>query len=162
LNGTLASNYGLLANSSDVACGPLADFCMSGADPVFDGYEACLPNYFTSDGEGCQRIEDCGAQMPLTDASGAWKSLRLSRVASAPRAGVRSGARRSCSTCASSSPCASSGQKAFSDLLGLLPSLGISRVSILTTNPLTKLQLVTSTVLNMLVGPTLLARWGER
>jgi len=39
-------------------------------------------------------------------------------------------------------PMREQGQQAVRDLLRLLPSLGISRVSVLTTNPLTKLQLV--------------------
>jgi hypothetical protein len=66
-NGALTSNYGLLTDSGEHACAPLADFCMSGEAPVFDGEEVCLPIYNTLDSEGCGRAEACGAQMPLTD-----------------------------------------------------------------------------------------------
>jgi hypothetical protein len=67
LNGTLASNYFLLADSGKLACGPLADFCMSGETPVFDGKETCSSTYFSSDSEGCQRFASCGSTMALTD-----------------------------------------------------------------------------------------------
>jgi hypothetical protein len=67
LNGTLASNYFLLADSGERACGPLADFCMSGETPVFDGKETCSPMYVSSDSESCQRFASCGSTMPLTD-----------------------------------------------------------------------------------------------
>jgi hypothetical protein len=65
--GALTSNYDLLADSGELACAPLADFCMSGRAPVFDGEEKCSPIYATSDNEGCGRAEGCGAQMALTD-----------------------------------------------------------------------------------------------
>jgi hypothetical protein len=61
------SSYGLLADSSELACGPFADFCMSGETPVFDGPEACSLMYATSDSEGCYRGAGCGMQMLLTD-----------------------------------------------------------------------------------------------
>jgi hypothetical protein len=61
------SSYGLLADSSELACGPFADFCMSGETPVFDGAEACSLMYATSDSEGCHRAAGCGMQMLLTD-----------------------------------------------------------------------------------------------
>jgi hypothetical protein len=64
-NGEMSS-YGLLADSGEVACGPLADFCMSGETPVFDGAEACSLIYATSDSQGCQRAAGCGMQMPLS------------------------------------------------------------------------------------------------
>jgi hypothetical protein len=67
LNGLLASNYHLLADSGELACGPLVDFCMSGATPAFDGEEKCFSTYAASDSEGCHRIDSCGPQMPLTD-----------------------------------------------------------------------------------------------
>lgn len=67
VNGTLTSNYVLQADSGELACEPLAAFCMSGATPVFDGEEECSPIYFTSDSEGCQRTADCGTKMRLTD-----------------------------------------------------------------------------------------------
>jgi hypothetical protein len=66
-NGTLMSNYAGLADSGELVCGPLADFCMSGATPVFDGEEACSPIYSNSGSDGCQRFDACGLQMPLTD-----------------------------------------------------------------------------------------------
>jgi hypothetical protein len=65
LNGVHASNYPLLADSVDLACGPLAVFCMSGATPTFDGEEACLPGVTSEDREGCYRTDYCGPQMPL-------------------------------------------------------------------------------------------------
>jgi hypothetical protein len=40
---------------------------MSGATPEFVGEEACVLNYVTSDSEWCDRSEQCGPQMPLTD-----------------------------------------------------------------------------------------------
>ena len=67
LNGTLTSNYGLLADSGDLACGPLADFCLSNVTPTFSGKETCVPGYFSSDSQGCQRFAYCGATFPLTD-----------------------------------------------------------------------------------------------
>ena len=66
-NGALRSNYSLLATSGELACGPFADFCVSGAAPVFDGEEVCVPSYFSSDSEGCQRADACGPQMQLTN-----------------------------------------------------------------------------------------------
>jgi hypothetical protein len=57
----------LLADNSELACGPFADFCISGETPVYDGAEACSPLYTTLDSEGCQRAAGCGPQMPLTD-----------------------------------------------------------------------------------------------
>lgn len=67
LDGTRTSNYELVAESGKVACAPLADFCMSGATPAFDGKETCLPVLFSSDSEGCQRSSNCGPQTALTD-----------------------------------------------------------------------------------------------
>jgi hypothetical protein len=61
------SSYGLLADSSDLACEPFADFCMSGETPVFDGEEACSPIYATSESGTCQRAAGCGLQMPLSE-----------------------------------------------------------------------------------------------
>ena len=61
------NSYDLLADSSELACGPFADFCMSGETPVYDGAEACSLIYATSDSEGCQRAAGCGMQMLLTD-----------------------------------------------------------------------------------------------
>lgn len=66
-NGALKSNYHLLADSGELACGPLADFCMSGAIPVFDGEEECFPVHTTSDSAECHHVESCGLQMVLTD-----------------------------------------------------------------------------------------------
>jgi hypothetical protein len=66
-NGTLTSNYAVTADSGELACGPLADFCISGAPPVFDGEEACSPMYSDSTGDYCQRFDACGPPMPLTD-----------------------------------------------------------------------------------------------
>ncbi len=59
--------YTLRANGSDLACGPLADFCMSGATPEFIEEGACMLNSFMADSKTCNRVDDCGAQMPLTD-----------------------------------------------------------------------------------------------
>ena len=67
LNGSLTSYYGLLADSGELACRPLADFCMSNVTPIFGGKETCLPGYFSSDSGGCQRFAYCGATLPLTD-----------------------------------------------------------------------------------------------
>jgi hypothetical protein len=61
------SSYGLLADSSEVACEPFADFCMSRETPVFDGEEACSLTYATTDSERCQRAAGCGPQMPLSE-----------------------------------------------------------------------------------------------
>jgi hypothetical protein len=66
-NGTLMSRYSGLADSGELVCGPLADFCMSGATPVFDGEEACSPIHSDSGSDGCQRSDACGLQMPLTN-----------------------------------------------------------------------------------------------
>jgi hypothetical protein len=66
-NGTQMSNYAVLADSGELACGPLADFCMSGAKPVFDGEEACSPISSDSNADECLRLDGCGNQMPLTD-----------------------------------------------------------------------------------------------
>lgn len=66
-NGTQARNYALLADSGELACGPFADFCITGAEPVFDGKEQCAVTSFSSDSDGCQRAETCGVTMALTD-----------------------------------------------------------------------------------------------
>lgn len=66
-DGTQTSNHDLVTDNIESACGALADFCMSGETPVFDGEEACLPRLFSSDGEGCQRFASCGPLMRLTD-----------------------------------------------------------------------------------------------
>jgi hypothetical protein len=67
MHGRDTNTYSLLAESGAVACGPFADFCMSGADPVFDGEERCLPAHATSDGESCYRGEACAPEMALSD-----------------------------------------------------------------------------------------------
>jgi hypothetical protein len=67
LNGALPSSYALLADSGEAACGPLVDFCMSGAAPVYSGKEVCLPEYFSSTINSCQRFAACGPTMPLAD-----------------------------------------------------------------------------------------------
>lgn len=66
-DGTTTSNHELVADNIESACGALADFCMSGETPVFEGEEACLPSLFSSDSDGCQRFASCGPLMPLTD-----------------------------------------------------------------------------------------------
>ena len=66
-NGMLKSNYTMQADSGELACGPLADFCMSGATPVFDGEETCSPLYSDSNSDECHRSDGCGRHMPLTD-----------------------------------------------------------------------------------------------
>jgi hypothetical protein len=65
-NGSLTTNHTLLADNGAAACGPLADFCMTGATPVFDGAEVCRSSYSSVDSEGCSRGDDCGPQMSLT------------------------------------------------------------------------------------------------
>jgi len=65
--GALTSNYSLLAAGSELACGPFADFCLSGTTPVFGTDEVCLPGYFDTSSEGCQGFAACGRQMRLTD-----------------------------------------------------------------------------------------------
>jgi hypothetical protein len=57
----------VLAERGELACGPFADFCTSGATPVFDGAEACSPISSDSNSDGCQRFDACWAQMALTD-----------------------------------------------------------------------------------------------
>lgn len=67
VNGTQSSNYSLLADSGDLACGALADFCVSDEPPAFDGKDQCSQIGFFSDSTGCGRSGLCGHTMPLTD-----------------------------------------------------------------------------------------------
>ncbi|MES1187999.1 MAG: hypothetical protein ABUL60_29550 [Myxococcales bacterium] len=62
-----STTYSLVADSAELACGPLVDFCMTGAPPVFDGAETCVPSFHSLDSEGCYRGEGCGPHMRLTD-----------------------------------------------------------------------------------------------
>ena len=66
-SGTKKTTYGLVADSGELACGPLADFCSSGTAPVFGEEEQCSPLYTTADSEGCQQAANCGTRMPLAD-----------------------------------------------------------------------------------------------
>lgn len=66
-SGAQSSNYALLADSGELACGPLADFCITGEPPAFEGKERCSGIGFSSDGDGCQRSATCGAILELTD-----------------------------------------------------------------------------------------------
>jgi len=67
VDGTVTQNYQLVADSGEQACGPLADFCMSGQTPDFQGKETCLPGFSSSDDEGCQRSASCGLRAALAD-----------------------------------------------------------------------------------------------
>lgn len=66
-NGTEKSTHALIAKSSELACGPMADFCLTGTSPVFDGAWVCLPGYSSFDGTTCGSAESCGGQHPLAD-----------------------------------------------------------------------------------------------
>ena len=59
--------YDLLADSGELACGPLVDFCMSGATPTFEGAPECWVTDTNSGTLGCDRIESCAVKMPLAE-----------------------------------------------------------------------------------------------
>jgi hypothetical protein len=66
--------YGLLADSGTLACRPLADFCMSAAEPTFDQPLTCVDTAASSSDDGCQLEQGCGAPMRLTN------EVRLEKV----------------------------------------------------------------------------------
>lgn len=66
-DGSKHSKHTLLAEDAELACQSLADFCMRGEEPSFDGDEQCLPGYVTPSDEGCAVNERCGPTMPLAE-----------------------------------------------------------------------------------------------
>jgi hypothetical protein len=81
-----AKSYQLHADSSALACGPFADFCMSGESPVFDGPEVCSPSLTSWGSQSCHQTAGCGLQMALTD-DVSLVQVRERQASCVPRAG---------------------------------------------------------------------------
>ena len=67
-DGLVVQDYGVLAPDGALACRPLADFCMSGAEPEFDEPTVCIErDSSVSSGETCDLYWTCAKPMRLTD-----------------------------------------------------------------------------------------------
>lgn len=65
--GATGAEYGVLADSGELACRPLVDFCMSGVEPVFDQPTVCFQTDSNEASGVCDLYETCATPMRLTD-----------------------------------------------------------------------------------------------
>jgi hypothetical protein len=65
--GTQTQQYRLVAASGELACAPLADFCMKGEAPVYSNPEVCTSTSSNVDGGRCWGGAECGPHLALTD-----------------------------------------------------------------------------------------------
>ena len=64
---TQAQNYRLVAENGELACVPLANFCMKGEPPVYSNPEVCVGASSLLDDGSCWGGDECGPQLTLTD-----------------------------------------------------------------------------------------------
>jgi len=65
--GTQTQNYRLVAGSGELACAPLADFCLKGEAPVYSNPEVCTSTSSDFAGGPCFGGAECGPHLALTD-----------------------------------------------------------------------------------------------
>ncbi len=58
-SGEVEHRYGLVVDGRSSACPPLAEFCLRGTSPEYDGEEECFPSSATTTSEGCERKASC-------------------------------------------------------------------------------------------------------